>query len=175
MNQGKRLDGRDFETVRPIYGEVGMLPRAHGSALFQRGETQAVTLCTLGTGEDAQEFDSYTGGASEKKFILHYNFPNFSVGETGRISGPGRREIGHGALAERSLEPMVPLETYPYSIRITSEIMESNGSTSMAIGLRRLPGADGRRRADDPPGRRHQHRPVHRARRPGQDHHVTNC
>ena len=100
--------------------------------MFQRGETQALTLCTLGTGEDAQEFDSYTGGASEKKFILHYNFPNFSVGETGRISGPGRREIGHGALAERSLEPMVPTDNYPYSVRITSEIMESNGSTSMA-------------------------------------------
>jgi len=132
MEQDKRLDGRDLRTVRPIYSEVGLLPRAHGSALFQRGETQALTLCTLGTGEDAQEFDAYTGGASEKKFILHYNFPNFSVGETGRISGPGRREIGHGALAERSLEPMVPLETYPYSIRITSEIMESNGSTSMA-------------------------------------------
>ena len=132
MNHDKRLDGRDFQTVRPIYSEVGILPRAHGSALFQRGETQALTLCTLGTGEDAKEFDSYTGGASEKKFILHYNFPNFSVGETGRISGPGRREIGHGALAERSLEPMVPLTTYPYSIRITSEIMESNGSTSMA-------------------------------------------
>jgi len=132
MNQDKRLDGRDLSTVRPIQSEVGILPRAHGSALFQRGETQAITLCTLGTGEDAQEFDSYTGGASEKKFILHYNFPNFSVGETGRISGPGRREIGHGALAERSLEPMVPLDTYPYSIRITSEIMESNGSTSMA-------------------------------------------
>ena len=132
MNQGKRLDGRDFQTVRPIHSEVGVLPRAHGSALFQRGETQAITLCTLGTGEDAQEFDSYTGGASEKKFILHYNFPNFSVGETGRISGPGRREIGHGALAERSLEPMIPLDTYPYSVRITSEIMESNGSTSMA-------------------------------------------
>ncbi len=132
MNQDKRLDGRDLLSVRPISSEVGLLPRAHGSALFQRGETQAVTLCTLGTGEDAQEFDSYTGGASEKKFILHYNFPNFSVGETGRISGPGRREIGHGALAERSLEPMVPVGTYPYSIRITSEIMESNGSTSMA-------------------------------------------
>lgn len=132
MKQGKRLDGRDFETVRPIVSEVGLLPRAHGSAMFQRGETQAIALCTLGTGEDAQEFDSYTGGASEKKFILHYNFPNFSVGETGRISGPGRREIGHGALAERSLEPMVPSATYPYSIRITSEIMESNGSSSMA-------------------------------------------
>src|SRR5882672_5032581 len=132
MKQDKRLDGRGLDVVRAIHSEVSILPRAHGSALFQRGETQAVTLCTLGTGEDAQEFDSYTGGASEKKFILHYNFPNFSVGETGRISGPGRREIGHGALAERSLEPMVPLDTYPYSIRITSEIMESNGSTSMA-------------------------------------------
>ena len=132
MNQGKRLDGRGLEDIRAIHGEVGILPRAHGSALFSRGETQAVVLATLGTGEDAQEFDSYTGGETEKKFILHYNFPNFSVGETGRISGPGRREIGHGALAERSLEPMIPLDTYPYSVRVTSEIMESNGSTSMA-------------------------------------------
>src|SRR6185503_16883980 len=132
MKEGKRLDGRDLETVRPISGEVGLLPRAHGSALFSRGETQAIVLATLGTGEDAQEFDSYTGGETEKKFILHYNFPNYSVGETGRISGPGRREIGHGALAERSLEPMIPLDTYPYAVRITSEIMESNGSTSMA-------------------------------------------
>src|SRR5687768_9270535 len=132
MKEGKRLDGRGLEDVRPILSEVGILPRAHGSALFSRGETQAVSLATLGTSEDAQEFDSYTGGENEKKFILHYNFPNFSVGETGRISGPGRREIGHGALAERSIEPMLPLATYPYAIRITSEIMESNGSTSMA-------------------------------------------
>jgi polyribonucleotide nucleotidyltransferase len=132
MKEGKRLDGRDLETVRPISGEVGLLPRAHGSALFSRGETQAIVLATLGTGEDAQEFDSYTGGETEKKFILHYNFPNYSVGETGRISGPGRREIGHGALAERSIEPMLPLDTYPYAIRCTAEIMESNGSTSMA-------------------------------------------
>jgi polyribonucleotide nucleotidyltransferase len=131
LNQGKRLDGRAFDVVRPINSEVGILPRAHGSALFARGETQAVTLATLGTGDDTQEFDSYTGGESEKKFLLHYNFPNFSVGETGRISGPGRREIGHGALAERSIEPMLPLD-YPYTIRVTSEIMESNGSTSMA-------------------------------------------
>jgi polyribonucleotide nucleotidyltransferase len=132
LDQGKRLDGRGFTDVRPISCEVGILPRAHGSALFTRGETQAVTLATLGTSEDAQEFDSYTGGETEKKFILHYNFPNFSVGETGRISGPGRREIGHGALAERSIEPMLPLKDYPYAIRVTSEIMESNGSTSMA-------------------------------------------
>src|SRR5687768_9780386 len=132
MEQGKRLDGRDFDTVRPISGEVGLIPRVHGSALFSRGETQAVVIATLGTTEEAQEFDSYTGGASEKQFILHYNFPNFSVGETGRISGPGRREIGHGALAERSILPMVPLKEFPYAIRLTCEIMESNGSTSMA-------------------------------------------
>ncbi|HEX3717657.1 MAG TPA: polyribonucleotide nucleotidyltransferase [Verrucomicrobiae bacterium] len=132
MQDNKRLDGRGFDEVRPISCEVGILPRAHGSALFSRGETQAVTLVTLGTTEDAQEFDSYTGGETTKKFILHYNFPNYSVGETGRISGPGRREIGHGALAERSIEPMLPLDTYPYAVRVTSEIMESNGSTSMA-------------------------------------------
>jgi polyribonucleotide nucleotidyltransferase len=132
LEKGKRLDGRNFDTVRPITSEVGILPRAHGSALFARGETQAVTLATLGTGDDVQEFDSYTGGENEKRFILHYNFPNFSVGETGRIMGPGRREIGHGALAERSIEPMIPSENYPYTVRITSEIMESNGSTSMA-------------------------------------------
>jgi polyribonucleotide nucleotidyltransferase len=132
LEDGKRLDGRGFEQVRPISGEVGILPRTHGSALFTRGETQAMTMATLGTTEDVQEFDAYTGGESQKKFILHYNFPNFSVGETGRISGPGRREIGHGALAERSIEPMVPLDNYPYAIRVTSEIMESNGSTSMA-------------------------------------------
>jgi polyribonucleotide nucleotidyltransferase len=132
MKDGKRLDGRGFEDVRPISSEVGILPRAHGSAVFTRGETQTVTLVTLGTTEDAQEFDAYTGGDTQKQFILHYNFPNFSVGETGRISGPGRREIGHGALAERSIEPMLPLKEYPYAIRVTSEIMESNGSSSMA-------------------------------------------
>jgi polyribonucleotide nucleotidyltransferase len=132
MDEDKRLDGRGYDEIRPIICEAGFLPRAHGSALFSRGETQAVTLVTLGTTEDAQEFDSYTGGETEKKFILHYNFPNYSVGETGRISGPGRREIGHGALAERSIEPMLPLDTYPYAIRVTSEIMESNGSSSMA-------------------------------------------
>ncbi|HEV2456669.1 MAG TPA: polyribonucleotide nucleotidyltransferase [Verrucomicrobiae bacterium] len=132
LNSGKRLDGRSFDQIRPISSEVSILPRAHGSALFARGETQALTLATLGTGEDVQEFDAFTGGETTKKFILHYNFPNFSVGETGRISGPGRREIGHGALAERSIEPMIPLKEYPYAIRVTSEVMESNGSTSMA-------------------------------------------
>src|SRR4029453_3774623 len=118
--------------LRPLQSQVGLLPRAHGPALFARGETQALALVTWGASEDAQEFDSHTGGENQKKFTLHYNFPNFSVGETGRISGPGRREIGHGALAERSIEPMLPLDTYPYAVRVTSEIMESNGSTSMA-------------------------------------------
>jgi polyribonucleotide nucleotidyltransferase len=132
MKDGKRLDGRTPEGIRPITCEVGILPRAHGSALFQRGETQAISLVTMGTGEDVQEFDAYTGGQTTKKFLLHYNFPNFSVGETGRIMGPGRREIGHGALAERSIEPMLPLADYPYAVRVTSEIMESNGSSSMA-------------------------------------------
>ncbi len=132
LDQSKRLDARGLDDIRAIGCQVGLLPRAHGSALFSRGETQAMVLATLGTTEDSQEFDSYTGGNSEKQFILHYNFPNFSVGETGRISGPGRREIGHGALAERSLEPMLPLKEFPYAVRVTSEIMESNGSTSMA-------------------------------------------
>lgn len=132
LDHGKRLDGRAADGIRAISGEVGLLPRVHGSAIFARGETQALALVTLGTTQDGQEYDSYTGGQTEKKFILHYNFPNFSVGETGRISGPGRREIGHGALAERSVAPLVDLKEFPYAIRITSEIMESNGSTSMA-------------------------------------------
>jgi polyribonucleotide nucleotidyltransferase len=132
LDSGKRLDGRATGEIRPISSEVGFLPRAHGSSVFCRGETQAVCLATLGTSDDIQEFDSYTGGETKKQFLLHYNFPNFSVGETGRISGPGRREIGHGALAERSVAPVIPLKEYPYAIRITSEIMESNGSTSMA-------------------------------------------
>ncbi|HSH15747.1 MAG TPA: polyribonucleotide nucleotidyltransferase [Verrucomicrobiae bacterium] len=132
LNEGKRLDGRSATAIRPLNSELGLLPRVHGSALFSRGETMAMALVTLGTTEDAQEFDSYTGGETEKKFILHYNFPNYSVGETGRITGPGRREIGHGALAERSIEPALPMDEYPYAVRITSEIMESNGSTSMA-------------------------------------------
>jgi polyribonucleotide nucleotidyltransferase len=132
LEENKRLDGRAFDQVREIYCEVGMLPRAHGSAIFQRGETQVMVLTTLGTTEESQEFDAYTGGAQEKQLILHYNFPNFSVGETGRIMGPGRREIGHGALAERSIEPMVPLKEFQYAVRVTCEIMESNGSTSMA-------------------------------------------
>ena len=112
---------------------MGVLPRTHGSALFTRGETQALVTTTLGTTDDAQRFDSYTGGPDRKQFLLHYNFPNYSVGETGRIMGPGRREVGHGALAERSLLPMLPMDdNYPYAVRLIAEILESNGSSSMA-------------------------------------------
>ncbi|HUJ72422.1 MAG TPA: polyribonucleotide nucleotidyltransferase [Verrucomicrobiae bacterium] len=133
LNNGKRPDGRGPRDIRPISGEVGILPRTHGSAIFQRGETQALVMTTLGSKSDTQDMDAWTGGPTEKKFILHYNFPPFSVGETGRTGAPGRREIGHGALAERSVEPMIPDEVdFPYTIRVTSEIMESNGSTSMA-------------------------------------------
>jgi polyribonucleotide nucleotidyltransferase len=129
----KRPDGRGARDIRPLYAEVGVLPRTHGSAIFQRGETQALVLTTLGSKSDTQEMDGWTGGPTEKAFFLHYNFPPFSVGETGRTGSPGRREIGHGALAERSIAPMIPAEAdFPYSIRVTSEIMESNGSTSMA-------------------------------------------
>jgi polyribonucleotide nucleotidyltransferase len=132
VNDKRRMDGRGFDDIRPITSEVGFLPRVHGSAVFTRGETQAMALATLGTKDDVQGFDAYTGGVTEKQFLLHYNFPNYSVGETGRIMGPGRREIGHGALAERSVLPMLPLDDFPYAVRITSEIMESNGSSSMA-------------------------------------------
>src|SRR5204863_233422 len=133
LDKKKRVDGRGYQDLRPITCEVGVLPRAHGSSIFQRGETQALALATLAPIEEAQNIDAYGGGITSKRFILHYNFPPFSVGETGRTGGPGRREIGHGALAERSLEPVVPSETdFRYAIRISSEIMESNGSTSMA-------------------------------------------
>jgi polyribonucleotide nucleotidyltransferase len=133
LDRQKRVDGRGYQDLRAIHCEVGVLPRSHGSAIFQRGETQALALATLAPIEEAQMIDAYGGGEQSKRFILHYNFPPFSVGETGRTGGPGRREIGHGALAERSLEPMVPSEdNFRYAIRISSEIMESNGSTSMA-------------------------------------------
>lgn len=133
INENKRCDGRGLDKVRAIEGEVGFLPRSHGSSMFQRGETQAVILATLGSPEDMQDMDNYGGGENTKSFILHYNFPPFSVNETGRFGTPGRREIGHGALAERSLEPMIPNgPEFPYTIRLSSEIMESNGSSSMA-------------------------------------------
>ncbi len=132
LDEGKRIDGRDTRTIRPIMCEVGLLPRVHGSALFQRGETQAVVTTTLGTSTDEQKIDSLMG-ESWKRFYLHYNFPPFSTGEIKPLRGPGRREIGHGALAERALSRMMPAqEQFPYTIRIVSETLESNGSSSMA-------------------------------------------
>src|SRR6056300_1640781 len=128
----ERIDGRDTKTVRPIVAEVGTLPRAHGSALFTRGETQALVVATLGTGQDEQIIDSLEG-EYRSKFMLHYNFPPYSVGEAGRVGSPGRREIGHGKLAWRALRPLLPTkDEFPYTIRLVSEITESNGSSSMA-------------------------------------------
>jgi polyribonucleotide nucleotidyltransferase len=132
LNQGKRTDGRTFDEIRPISIEVGLLPRTHGSALFTRGETQSLATVTLGTFEDVQRLDGL-GEEAEKRFMLHYNFPPFSVGEVQFLRGPGRREIGHGALAEKSILPSIPeAEVFPYTIRIVSDILESNGSSSMA-------------------------------------------
>jgi polyribonucleotide nucleotidyltransferase len=132
LEEGKRSDGRGLDDLRELGCEVGVLPRVHGSALFNRGETQSLVTVTLGAEDDMQSYDVITGvGEGRKKFMLHYNFPNFSVGETGRIMGPGRREIGHGALAERSLAQMVP-EDYQYTVRVVSDILGSNGSSSMA-------------------------------------------
>ncbi len=132
LDTGKRIDGRDLVTVRPIVAEASVLPRTHGSALFTRGETQALVVTTLGTGEDEQYIDSLEGTYKET-FMLHYNFPPFSVGETGRLGGAGRREIGHGKLAWRAIHPMLPpTDQFPYTIRVVSEITESNGSSSMA-------------------------------------------
>jgi len=132
LDTKKRVDGRDLVTVRPIVAEVGVLPRTHGSALFTRGETQALVVATLGTAEDEQFVDGLEG-TTKQTFMLHYNFPPYSVGETGRMGSPGRREIGHGKLAWRAIHPMLPKqESFPYTIRVVSEITESNGSSSMA-------------------------------------------
>ena len=132
IEKGQRFDDRQFEQIRPIKGEVGFLPRTHGSAVFTRGETQALVTTTLGTSEDAQILD-WMEGESQRRFMLHYNFPPFSVGEVKFLRGPGRREIGHGALAERALRPLMPSEDdFPYTIRLVSDILESNGSSSMA-------------------------------------------
>jgi len=132
LDTGRRIDGRDVKTVRPIVSEVGVLPRVHGSALFTRGETQALVIATLGTGEDEQWVDALQGTYKET-FLLHYNFPPFSVGETGRMGGPRRREIGHGKLAWRAIHPILPAHhEFPYTLRVVSEITESNGSSSMA-------------------------------------------
>jgi len=132
VKTGRRIDGRDLKTVRPIVSEVHVLPRTHGSAIFTRGETQALVVATLGTGEDEQWIDALEGSRKER-FMLHYNFPPYSVGETGRMGSPGRREIGHGKLAWRAVHPLLPTqEEFPYTIRVVSEITESNGSSSMA-------------------------------------------
>ncbi len=132
LDTGLRIDGRDTKKIRSILSEVGILPRVHGSALFTRGETQALVVATLGTGDDEQIIDSLEGEYKET-FMLHYNFPPYSVGETGRMGGPGRREIGHGKLAWRAVHPMLPAkEQFPYTLRLVSEITESNGSSSMA-------------------------------------------
>ncbi len=132
LDTGMRIDGRDTKTVRPIIAEVGILPRAHGSALFTRGETQALCVATLGTGQDEQIVDALEG-ESRQHFMLHYNFPPYSVGEAGRMGSPGRREIGHGKLAWRALHPLLPEKSnFPYTLRVVSEITESNGSSSMA-------------------------------------------
>jgi len=132
LDEGKRLDGRAFDEIRPVACEVGVLPRTHGSALFTRGETQAIVTCTLGTSQDSQIVEAFEGD-SRNAFMLHYNFPPFSVGEARFLRGPGRREIGHGALARRALVQMIPdPETFPYTIRVVSDILESNGSSSMA-------------------------------------------
>lgn len=133
LDRQKRCDGRGLFDLRQLSSETSVLPRAHGSALFARGETQAMALATLATTDEAQMIDGYGGGETTKRFLLHYNFPPFSVGETGRFGGQNRREIGHGALAERSIAPVIPSQQdFPYALRVTSEVMESNGSTSMA-------------------------------------------
>ena len=132
LKTGQRIDGRDTKTVRPIVAEVGMLPRTHGSALFTRGETQAMAVTTLGTGQDEQIIDALEG-EYRSRFMLHYNFPPYSVGEAGRMGSPGRREIGHGKLAWRAINPVLPTkEEFPYTLRTVSEVTESNGSSSMA-------------------------------------------
>ena len=133
MEKGVRADGRDIDTLRPLFAEAGTIPRVHGSAVFARGETQALATATLAPADERQYFDNYAGGEDSKRFILHYSFPPFSVGEAGRFGGLNRREIGHGALAERSIAPVIPAEEdFPYAMRVTSEVLESNGSSSMA-------------------------------------------
>ena len=131
LEDGKRIDGRGMDEIRKLYAQIGVMPRAHGSAIFERGETSAMGSVTLGTKKDAQELDAITGGDQSKPFILHYNFPPYCTGEVGKLGGLGRREVGHGALAERSLAQVIPAN-YPYSIRVVSDIMGSNGSSSMA-------------------------------------------
>ncbi len=157
LDTGRRIDGRDLVTVRPIVCEVGVLPRTHGSALFTRGETQALVVTTLGTGEDEQYIDALEGTYKET-FLLHYNFPPFSVGETGRLGGAGRREIGHGKLAWRAIHPMLPAQdAFPYTIRVVSEVTEFERLVFHGNRLRFLAGAHGCRRAAQGAGCRHRH------------------
>ena len=159
LDTGKRIDGRDVKTVRNIISEVGVLPRAHGSALFTRGETQAMVVTTLGTGEDEQYIDALSGTYKET-FLLHYNFPPYSVGETGRLGGTKRREIGHGKLAWRAIHPVLPPHhEFPYTVRVVSEITEFERLLVDGLRLRRLAGADGRRRAAEAADRRYRDGP----------------
>ena len=177
LDTSKRIDGRDLTTVRPISCEVGILPRTHGSALFTRGETQALVVTTLGTGEDEQYVDALQGTYKET-FLLHYNFPPYSVGEAGRMGSPGRREIGHGKLAWRAIHPVLPdRENFPYTLRVVSEITEFERLLLHGHGVRLLARHDGCGRATEALGRRHRHgphqggrqvrRPVRHSRRRG--------
>ena len=164
VKTGRRIDGRDLKTVRPIVSEVHVLPRTHGSALFTRGETQAIVVATLGTGEDEQFVDALEGTRKER-FMLHYNFPPYSVGETGRMGSPGRREIGHGKLAWRAVRPVMPTqEEFPYTIRLVSEITEFERLLVDGHRVRQLARTDGRRRAPEGASGRHCHGP-HQGRR----------
>ncbi len=159
LDTGKRIDGRDSKTVRQIIAEVGVLPRAHGSALFTRGETQAMVVTTLGTGEDEQYINSLSGTYKEQ-FLLHYNFPPYSVGETGRMGGTKRREIGHGKLAWRAIHPVLPPHhEFPYTVRVVSEITEFERILLDGFGLRRLAVADGCGRSLEAADGRHRHGP----------------
>ena len=158
LKERRRPDGRGFDEIRQITCEVGVLPRTHGSAIFTRGETQALVTTTLGNKDDEQRIEMFDLAETSKRFMLHYNFPPFSVGEVGFMRGPGRREIGHGALAERALSPMIPDEkAFPYTLRVVSDILESNGSSSMASRLRRHLVVDGRWCSVAAAGGRHCH------------------
>ncbi len=159
LKTGKRIDGRDLQTVRQIVCEVGILPRTHGSALFTRGETQALCVATLGTGEDEQWIDALEGTYKEN-FLLHYNFPPYSVGETGRMAGPGRREVGHGKLAWRAMRPILPAKAdFPYTLRVVSEITEFERLLLHGHGVRLLARPDGCGRSAGASGGGHRHGP----------------
>ena len=159
IKEKRRPDGRKFDQIRDIWIEVGVLPRTHGSAIFTRGETQALVTTTLGTGDDMQRLEAFEGEA-KKRFMLHYNFPPFSVGEVAFLRGAGRREIGHGALAERAISAVLPDEAdLPYAIRVVSDILESNGSSSMATVCGGFAQPDGCRRSAQGSGRRCRHGP----------------